>query len=41
MRDTFHHETPKPNDNIDVYIRRMLTYQEGLVSTRQVFTMRI
>jgi len=35
MRDKFYHETFLPQDTIDQYISRILTYQERLVNTRQ------
>ena len=38
MRDKFHHEKYRPEDTIDQYIGRLLTYQERLVGTKQGLT---
>ncbi|RPB23703.1 hypothetical protein L211DRAFT_215889 [Terfezia boudieri ATCC MYA-4762] len=35
MRDKFHHESFSPNDTIDLYISRILLYQERLANTRK------
>ena len=38
MRDKFHQEKYKPEDTIDQYIGRLLSYQERLVGTKQSLT---
>ena len=38
MRRTFHHETYQVNDTLDLYIGRILSYQERLANIRQGLT---